>query len=300
MPDLLLELFSEEIPARMQRKAAADLQKMVTDALVEAGLVYEGAKAFATPRRLALTVHGLPARSPDQREETKGPPVNAPEQAIAGFLRKTGLASIDQAKVQTDKKKGDFYVAVVAKPGRPAAEVIAEIVPKVVRGFPWPKSMRWGAASAKPGSLTWVRPLHSILCVFGPETEETEVVDFEIDGIRSGNVTWGHRFMAPAPISVRRFDDYVTKLEAAKVVLDADRRKEIILADARNRALAANLELVEDEALLEEVAGLVEWPVVLMGEFEEAFLDIPPEVIRTTIRNNQKCFVFSAIPNPGS
>jgi glycyl-tRNA synthetase beta chain len=292
MPDLLLELFSEEIPARMQRKAAADLQKMVTDALVEAGLVYEGAKAFATPRRLALTVHGLPARSPDQREEIKGPPVNASEQAIAGFLRKTGLASVDQAKVQTDKKKGDFYVAVVARPGRPAAEVIAEIVPKVVRGFPWPKSMRWGAASARPGSLTWVRPLHSILCVFGPETEETEVVDFEIDGIRSGNVTWGHRFMAPAPITVRRFDDYVTKLETAKVVLDADRRKEIILADAHTRALAANLELVEDEALLEEVAGLVEWPVVLMGEFEEAFLAIPPEVIRTTIRNNQKCFVL--------
>lgn len=292
MPDLLLELFSEEIPARMQRKAAADLQKMVTDALVDAGLVYEGAKAFATPRRLALTVHGLPARSPDQREETNGPPVNAPEQAIAGFLRKTGLASIDQAKVQTNKKKGDFYVAVVAKPGRPAAEVIAEIVPKVVRAFPWPKSMRWGAASAKPGSLTWVRPLHSILCVFGPETEETEVVHFEIDGIRSGNITFGHRFMAPAPISVRRFDDYVTKLEAAKVILDPDRRKEIILADARNRAMAAGLELVEDEALLEEVAGLVEWPVVLMGEFEEAFLDIPPEVIRTTIRNNQKCFVL--------
>jgi glycyl-tRNA synthetase beta chain len=292
MPDLLLELFSEEIPARMQRKASADLQKMVTDALVEAGLVYEGAKAFATPRRLALTVHGLPARSPDQREETKGPPVNAPEQAIAGFLRKTGLASIEQAKVQTDKKKGDFYVAIIAKPGRPAADVIAEIVPKVVRGFPWPKSMRWGAASAKPGSLTWVRPLHSILCVFGPETEETEVVDFEIDGIRSGNVTWGHRFMAPAPISVRRFDDYVTKLEAAKVILDADRRKQTILADARTRALAANLELIEDEALLEEVAGLVEWPVVLMGEFEVAFLDIPPEVIRTTIRNNQKCFVL--------
>ena len=232
MPDLLLELFSEEIPARMQRRAAADLQKLVTDALVEAGLVYEGAKAFATPRRLALTVHGCPPARPTRSEEKKGPRVGAPEQAIAGFLKSAGLTSIDQAKVQADKK-GDFYVAVVEKPGRPAPEVIAEIVPKVVRAFPWPKSMRWGAASAKPGSLVWVRPLHSILCVFGPETADTEVVDFEIDGIRSGNVTYGHRFMAPAPITVRRFDDYMAKLEKAKVVLDADRRKEIILADAQ-------------------------------------------------------------------
>ena len=232
MPDLLLELFSEEIPARMQRRAAADLQKLVTDALVEAGLLYDGAKAFATPRRLALTVHGIPARSPDQKEEKKGPRVGAPEQATAGFLKSAGLSSIDQARVQADKK-GDFYIAVVEKPGRPAPEVIAEIVPKIVRAFPWPKSMRWGAASAKPGSLVWVRPLHSILCVFGPETSDTEIVDFEIDGIRSGNVTYGHRFMAPAPITVRRFDDYMAKLEKAKVVLDADRRKQIILADAK-------------------------------------------------------------------
>jgi glycyl-tRNA synthetase beta chain len=292
MPDLLLELFSEEIPARMQRKAAAELQKLVTDALVAAGLLYEGAKAFATPRRLALTVHGLPNRSPDQKEETKGPPVGAPEQAIAGFLRKTGLASIDQASVQTDKKKGDFYVAIVEKPGRPAIDVIAGIVPAVVKSFPWPKSMRWGAASANPGSLSWVRPLHSILCMFGPETSDTEVVPFEVGGIYSGNLTYGHRFMAPAPIAVRRFDDYMAKLEAAKVVLDADRRKQMVLADARDRALAVGLELIEDEALLEEVAGLVEWPVVHMGSFDEAFLEIPPEVIRTTIRANQKCFVL--------
>jgi glycyl-tRNA synthetase beta chain len=276
----------------MQRKAAADLQKLVTDALVERGLVYEGAKAFATPRRLALTVHGLPPRSPDQREETKGPPVTANEQAIAGFLRKTGLATISAAKIQNDKKKGDFYVAVVEKPGRDAVEVIAEILPPIIRNFPWPKSMRWGAASAKPGALTWVRPLHSIVCLFGPETSDTEVVPFEVDGIRSGNVTYGHRFLAPGPITVRRFDDYMPKLEAARVVLDADRRKQMILADARDRALAVGLELVEDEALLEEVAGLVEWPVVLMGSFDEAFLEIPPEVIRTTIRVNQKCFVL--------
>ncbi|HVY20375.1 MAG TPA: glycine--tRNA ligase subunit beta [Bauldia sp.] len=292
MPDLLLELFSEEIPARMQRKAAADLQKLVTDALVEAGLVYEGAKAFATPRRLALTVHGLPAHSPDQKEETKGPPVGAPDAAIQGFLRKTGLASIDQAKIQNDKKKGDFYVAVVEKHGRAAEDVIADVVPKIVRSFPWPKSMRWGAASAEAGSLTWVRPLHSIVCMFGPETSETAVVDFEVGGIRSGNMTRGHRFLAPAPFAVRRFDDYLSNLEKARVVLDADRRKQMILADARDRALAAGLELVEDEALLEEVAGLVEWPVVLMGTFDAAFLEIPPEVIRTTIRANQKCFVL--------
>ncbi len=292
MPDLLLELFSEEIPARMQRKAAADLQKLVTDALVEAGLTYEGAKAFGTPRRLALTVHGLPAHSPDLKEETKGPPVGAPDAAIQGFLRKTGLASIDLAKIQNDKKKGDFYVAIVEKHGRAAEDVIAEIVPKIVRSFPWPKSMRWGASSAKPGGLTWVRPQHSILCVFGPETSETKIVEFEIDGIRSGNVTRGHRFLAPAPITVRRFDDYLSSLEKARVVLDADRRKQMILADARDRALAAGLTLVEDEALLEEVAGLVEWPVVLMGSFDPAFLKIPPEVIRTTIRANQKCFVL--------
>ena len=291
MPDLLLGLFSEEIPARMQRRAAEDLRKLITDALVEAGLVYEGAKAFATPRRLALTVHGLPARSPDRREEKKGPRVGAPAKAIEGFLKSAGLTSIDQAKVQADKK-GDFYVAVVEQPGRPAPEVIAEIVPKIVRAFPWPKAMRWGPQSAKPGSLTWVRPLQSILCVFGPETEDTEVVPFEIDGIRSGNVTYGHRFMAPGEIVVRRFEDYAAKLEKAKVVLDADRRKEIILADARNAALAANLELVEDEGPLEEVAGLVEWPVVLMGSFDEAFLELPPEVVRATIRNNQKCFVL--------
>jgi glycyl-tRNA synthetase beta chain len=293
MPDLLLELFSEEIPARMQRKAAEDLRKLVTDALVEAGLVYEGAKAFATPRRLALTVHGLPPRSPDRREERKGPRVGAPEKALEGFLKAAGLASIAEAKVQPDKK-GDFYVAVVEKPGRTAEEVIAEIVPAVVRNFPWPKSMRWGAASAQPGSLSWVRPLHSILCVFGPETSDTEVVRFSVGGIDSGDTTRGHRFMAPGEITVRRFDDYAPKLEKARVVLDADRRKEIILADARDRALALGLELVEDEGLLEEVAGLVEWPVVLVGSFDEAFLDIPPEVIRTTIRANQKCFVLRA------
>ncbi|MBZ9995356.1 glycine--tRNA ligase subunit beta [Mesorhizobium sp. BH1-1-4] len=291
MPDLLLELRSEEIPARMQRKAAGDLKKMLTDGLVEAGLTYEAARDYWTPRRLTLDIRGLTARSKDIHEDIKGPSTSAPEQAVQGFLRKAGLSSIAEAHVHSDPKKGDFYVAHMSKPGRAAEEIIAGLVPAIIRDFPWPKSMRWGPASAKPGSLRWVRPLQSILCTFGPETEEPVVVDFEIDGIRSGNVTYGHRFLAPGEITVRRFDDYVSKLEAGKVVLDADRRKEIILADARNLAFANGLDLVEDEGLLEEVSGLVEWPVVLMGEFEEAFLAIPAEVIRLTIRANQKCFV---------
>ncbi|TPN01794.1 glycine--tRNA ligase subunit beta [Mesorhizobium sp. B2-1-3A] len=291
MPDLLLELRSEEIPARMQRKAAGDLKKMLTDGLVEAGLTYEAAREYWTPRRLTLDIRGLTARSKDISEEIKGPSTTAPEPAVQGFLRKAGLSSVAEAHVHSDPKKGDFYVAHISKPGRAAEEIIAELVPGIIRNFPWPKSMRWGPASAKPGSLRWVRPLQSILCTFGPETEEPVVVDFEIDGIRSGNTTYGHRFLAPGEITVRRFDDYVSKLEAAKVVLDADRRKEIILADARNLAFANGLDLVEDDGLLEEVSGLVEWPVVLMGEFEEAFLAIPAEVIRLTIRANQKCFV---------
>ncbi len=291
MPNLLLEFFSEEIPARMQAKAADDLRKMVTDRLVDAGLIYEGAKAFVTPRRLTLSVHGIPAKQPDIREEKKGPRVGAPEQAIAGFLKAAGLSSISEAKVQPDKK-GDFYIAVIERPGMPAINVIADIVPEVVRGFPWPKSMRWGAQSEKPGSLSWVRPLHSVVATFGPETEEPEIVTFSVDGVAAGDETRGHRFMAPAPIKVRHFGDYVTKLEAAKVVLDPARRRDIILADAKNLAFAQGCELVEDEGLLAEVAGLVEWPVVLMGSFDKAFLSIPEEVIHATIRNNQKCFVL--------
>ncbi|HEX3164286.1 MAG TPA: glycine--tRNA ligase subunit beta [Pseudolabrys sp.] len=286
MPDLLIEFLSEEIPARMQTRAAEDLRKMVTDRLVAAGLVYEGARAFATPRRLALSVHGIPARQPDIKDERKGPKVGAPEQAIAGFLKAAGLKSIGEAKVQPDKK-GDFYVAVIEKAGKPAIDVIAEIIPEIVRTFPWPKSMRWGS-----GRLTWVRPLHSILATFGPETEEPEVVPFTVDGIAAGDVTRGHRFMAPAPIKVRRFDDYVTKLAQAKVVLDPARRADTIFADAKNLAFAQGFELVEDDGLLAEVAGLVEWPVTLMGSFDQAFLSIPDEVIRATIRSNQKCFVL--------
>jgi glycyl-tRNA synthetase beta chain len=291
MPDFLLELFSEEIPARMQARAAEDLRKLVTEALVGAGLLYEGAKAFVTPRRLALTVKGVPVRQPDVKEEKKGPRVGAPEGAIQGFLRAAGLKSISEAKVTPDKK-GDFYLAVIEKPGRPAIEVIAEIVPEVVKTFPWPKSMRWGEQSAQPGSLGWVRPLHSIVATFGPETEEPDIVAFAVDGIAAGDETRGHRFMAPQPFKVRRFEDYAAKLEKAKVVLDPERRKEIILADAKNLAFAQGYELLEDAGLLAEVAGLVEWPVVLMGSFDQAFLAMPPEIVRATIRNNQKCFVL--------
>lgn len=290
MPDLLLELFSEEIPARMQAKAADDLRKMVTDKLVAEGLVYEGAKAFVTPRRLALTVHGIPARQPDLKQERKGPKMGAPDAAVQGFLKATGLKSLDEAKIQRDPK-GDFYIALIEKPGRPAIDVIAEIIPLIIRTFPWPKQMRWGERSAKNGALTWVRPLHSIIATFGPETEEPEIVKFDVAGIEAGQTTHGHRFMAPAAIEVRRFDDYVAKLEAAKVVLDPERRKNIILEDAKELAFAQGFELVEDQVLLDEVAGLVEWPVVLMGSFDQEFLLIPGEVIRATIRNNQKCFV---------
>src|SRR5450756_1217794 len=242
MPDLLLEFLSEEIPARMQARAADDLKKMVTDRLVAAGLVYEGAKAFATPRRLALSVHGVLVRQPDIKEQKKGPRVGAPEGAIAGFLKAAGLSLIGEAKVEKDAKKGDFYVAVIEKQGRPAIDVIGEMMPEVVRSFPWPKSMRWGS-----GRLTWVRPLHSIIATFGPETEEPEIVKFSIDGIAAGNETRGHRFMAPAPITVRRFDDYVAKLESAKVVLDPARRADMIHADAKNLGFAQGFELVEDE-----------------------------------------------------
>jgi glycyl-tRNA synthetase beta chain len=293
MPDLLLELFSEEIPARMQAKAADDLRRMVTDKLVAEGLVYEGARAFATPRRLALTVHGIPARQSDLKEERKGPRVGGPEAAIAGFLKATGLASLDEATVQRDPKKGDFYVALIEKPGRATLDVLADMLPVIVRTFPWPKSMRWGERSARPGALQWVRPLHAIVATFGPETEEPDVVKFAIDGIETGQTTYGHRFMAPAAISVRRFDDYEAKLKAAKVVLDPQARKDIILADAKQLAFAQGFELVEDQGLLDEVAGLVEWPVVLMGSFDREFLSIPGEVIRATIRNNQKCFVVN-------
>ncbi len=292
MPDLLLELFSEEIPARMQARAAEELKAKIAGALVDAGLTYEGAIAHVTPRRLCLHIAGLPAKSPDTREEKRGPKLGAPDAAIQGFLKSAGLASIKDARVEGDEKKGQHYVATIARKGRETRALLAEIIPETIRNFAWPKSMRWGVASAETSSLRWVRPLHSILCTLGAETEGPEIIDFEIEGIRSGNMTHGHRFMAPQSITAERFGDYAKKLEAAHVMLDRQRRKDTILHDAKQLAFAQGCELVEDEGLLEEVAGLVEWPLVLMGSFDTTFLQLPGPVIRTTIRNNQKCFVL--------
>ncbi|MBX4336157.1 glycine--tRNA ligase subunit beta [Bartonella raoultii] len=292
MSHLLLELFSEEIPARMQRKAAADLKNCITNQLIKTGLTYKAAREYWTPRRLTLDIRGLSLRSKDFHEERKGPSIKSPQHVIDGFLRSTGLSDISEAQVVHDSKKGDFYIAKIIKKGRDAEEILADILPDVIRNFPWPKSMRWGKDSEKSGALKWIRSLQNILCVFGPEIGETRVIPFTIGSLKSNNLTYGHRFLSNGkPFQVRRFDDYITQLEEHKVILDAERRKNIILADAQNLCFANGLELVEDSALLEEVAGLVEWPVVLMGNFDKSFLDIPPEIIRLTIRVNQKCFV---------
>ncbi|MBL3569259.1 glycine--tRNA ligase subunit beta [Rhodovulum sulfidophilum] len=282
MPDLLIELFSEEIPARMQAGAREALRQRVTDGLVEAGLSYGHARAWSTPRRLVLAIEGLSARSPDLKEERKGPRVDAPEKALEGFLRSTGLTK-DQLEARDDKK-GQVWIAVIDKPGRDAAEIVAEVLEGVIRSFPWPKSMRWGA-----GSLRWVRPLHSILCLLTTEAG-AEVVPLDIDGIRAGDTTRGHRFMAPEPFRVTGFEDYAVKLKRARVMLDQDERAEQIWHDATNAAFAQGLEVVEDKGLLTEVAGLVEWPVVLMGAIGEAFLDLPPEVLQTSMKEHQKFF----------
>jgi glycyl-tRNA synthetase beta chain len=279
MAELLLELFSEEIPARMQARAREDLARLLGNALGEAGLEFNEIKTFATPRRLTTVVEGLPARSPDIREERKGPRVDAPDAAIKGFLKSIGLASADQAE-RRDDKKGAYYVALLERPGHATAEVIAEIMPELVKSFPWPKSMRWGC-----GRLRWVRPLQSIICLL-----DGKVVPFEVHGIRSGKETRGHRFMAHEPFKVRRFKDYEEKLRDAKVILDGDERARIILEGARKAAAKEGLTLLEDEALLAENAGLTEWPVVLLGSFDEEFLSVPPEVLATSMKAHQKCF----------
>ncbi len=282
MADLLIELFSEEIPARMQARAAEDLRRLMTDGLVEAGLTYAGAAAFATPRRLALSVEGLTGESRAVREERKGPKADAPAQAIEGFLRSTGLRR-DQLEEREDKK-GTMLFAVIERPGRPAAEIVAEVLEATIRTFPWPKSMRWGA-----GSLRWVRPLQSILCILSDEGG-AEVVPVSVDGIVAGAVTRGHRFMAPAVFSVANFEDYEAKLKRAFVVLRAEERAQAIWHDATTQAFAGGFDVVEDAGLLAEVAGLVEWPVVLMGRIGAAFLELPPEVLQTSMREHQKFF----------
>ncbi|WP_017998604.1 glycine--tRNA ligase subunit beta [Paracoccus sp. N5] len=282
MPDLLIELFSEEIPARMQARAREDLKKLVTDGLVEAGLTYTSAGAFSTPRRLVLTVEGLTAHSPTTREERKGPRTDAPDAALQGFLRSTGLSK-DQLEARDDKK-GQVWFAVIQKPGRPASEIVAEVLEATIRNFPWPKSMRWGA-----GSLRWVRPLHSIICLLSDESGAT-VVPLEIEGIAAGNTTRGHRFMAPDAFTVSGFDDYAAKLRRAKVMLDPAEREAAIRQEAANLAFARGWEIMPDDGLLTEVAGLVEWPVPLMGAIEDRFLSLPPEVLQTSMKEHQKFF----------
>ena len=282
MPDLLIELFSEEIPARMQDKAAADLQKLVTDGLVDAGLTYASAGVFCTPRRLALSIEGLTSESPNTHEERKGPKVGSPDGAIDGFCRGAGVSRETlEARVTG---KGEVFFAVIQKPGRKAADIIAQVLESAIRNFPWPKSMRWGA-----GALKWVRPLHSILCILTDDSG-TEIVPMSVDGIAAGNSTRGHRFMAPGEFSVSSFEDYEAKLKRAKVVLRSDERANLIWSEASNQAFAAGLELVEDKGLLAEVAGLVEWPIVLMGTIADNFLKLPPEVLTASMKEHQKFF----------
>ncbi len=308
MADLLIELFSEEIPARMQARAGEDLRKRMTDGLVEAGLTYAGAHALTTPRRLTLAIEGLLDHSPTVQAERKGPKADAPLPALKGFIGGCGLppqalsmiengvnnagdsVTVDGVIIELREVKGKLaYFATIEKPGRPAAEIIAEVLEDTIRNFPWPKSMRWGA-----GSLRWVRPLHSILCVLTRE-DGSEVVPLDIDGIKSSDATWGHRFMAPARISVTSFEDYAAKLKRAFVVLDPKEREAAIWQDATNQAFASGLEVVDDKGLLAEVAGLVEWPVVLMGSIDAEFLDLPPEVLQTSMKEHQK---FFSVKNP--
>ncbi|WP_042245378.1 glycine--tRNA ligase subunit beta [Paracoccus sp. PAMC 22219] len=282
MPDLLIELFSEEIPARMQARAREDLKRLVTDGLVQAGLTYASAGAFSTPRRLTLTVEGLTAASPTTHEDRKGPRTDAPDAALEGFLRSTGLTR-DQLQARDDKK-GQVWFATVTKPGRPAADIVAEVLETTIRNFPWPKSMRWGS-----GSLRWVRPLHSILCILSDEAGAS-VVPLTVDGIVAGNTTRGHRFMAPDAFTVSGFDDYAAKLRRARVMLDTEERAAEIRSQADNLAFARGWQIVPDDALLAEVAGLVEWPVPLMGVIEDRFLALPPEVLQTSMKEHQKFF----------
>ena len=286
MADLLIELFSEEIPARMQARARDDLKSLVTNGLVEAGLTYASAGAFSTPRRLVLSVDGLSGESRPVREERKGPRADAPAAALDGFLRSTGLTR-DQLELRDDKK-AQVYFAVIEKPGRAAAVIVAEVLEQVIRSFPWPKSMRWGN-----GTLRWVRPLHSILCLMSDEAGSA-VVPLSVDGIVAGNTTGGHRFLAPARFAVTGFDDYAVKLKRAFVVLDSAEREAAIWQGAQNLAFAAGMDLVPDAALLTEVAGLVEWPVPLMGRIDAAFLHLPPEVLQTSMREHQKFFSVKA------
>jgi len=279
MPDLLLELFSEEIPARMQAGAARDLERLMVGALTDRGFLFEGIKSFAGPRRLILAIAGLPAQQKDVREELKGPKLDAPQAALDGFLKKTGLTK-DELKVESTPK-GDVYIAVIERKGRETPHVLAEIIPEVMGKLPWPKSMRW-----KPGmAVRWVRPLHSILCTF-----DGELVPFSFAGISSGLHTRGHRFLSEGKIDVRRFDDYADKLKKAFVVMEAEERAAIIFDGVKQAAFVHGLEMIPDEGLLAEVSGLAEWPVVYIGAIEDQFMDVPAEILQTSMRTHQKYF----------
>ena len=278
MSEFLLELFSEEIPARMQARAADDLKRLVTGKLKEAGLSFDRAEAFVTPRRLCLHIAGLDREQPDIREERRGPRADAPDRAIEGFLKSAGVTR-DQLDIR-EEKKGTFLYAIIERKGRKTSDVLAEFLPEIIRNFPWPKSQRWGDTS-----LRWVRPLHSILCLF-----EGEVVDFDLDDLRSGRQTRGHRFLAPESFAVSSFADYQVKLKAAYVILDPAERKDLIHAEAMKLAQEAGLSLLEDKGLLDEVAGLAEYPVVLIGEFDRDFLDVPPEALTSAMKKHQKYF----------
>jgi glycyl-tRNA synthetase beta chain len=279
MPDLLLELFSEEIPARMQAGAARDLERLMVGALTARGFLFEGIKAFGGPRRLTLAIAGLPAQQKDVREELKGPKVDAPPAAIEGFLKKTGLTK-DQLKVETTPK-GDVYMALIERKGRETPLVLAEIIPEIMAKLPWPKSMRW-----KPGmTVRWVRPLHSILCTF-----DGELVPFSFAGVSSGTHTHGHRFLSEGRIEAKRFEDYEHKLRAAHVILDAEERAAIIFEGIKQAAFVHGLEMIPDEGLLAEVSGLAEYPVVLIGRIEDQFMDVPAEILQTSMRTHQKYF----------
>ena len=284
MTDFLLELRSEEIPARMQAGARADLEKLFRKEMDAAGVALGSITVWSTPRRLALIAHELPLETAAVREETKGPATSAPEQALEGFLRKTGLTK-DQLEVREIKGKETWF-AVVEKPGRAVKDVLAEAIPAIIRAFPWPKSQRWGAASLSPESLRWVRPLSGIVAILGED-----LVECEIGGIASGYATRGHRFHAPGEITIGGAHDYARKLSACHVIVDHEERQNLIRDEARNAAAVAGLTLVEDEGLVIENAGLTEWPVPLLGRFDEDFLEVPPETIQLTARVNQKYFV---------
>jgi glycyl-tRNA synthetase beta chain len=285
MSELLLELFSEEIPARLQTRAADDLRRLMVDGLKAKGLDVGEARSFATPRRLALVIEGVPKKSPAVSEEKKGPRVGAPEQALAGFLKGAGLKSIDEAPIVKDEKKGDYYVARIDKPGRAAGEIVNEVLRETILGFPWPKTMRFNAKLDNGAELRWIRPLHSIVLLL-----DGKVVPFEIAGVKAGKETRGHRFLGNEPFKVTGFADYEKQLKKHKVVLDSAARAASINEGAHALAKDAHLTLVEDDQLAAENAGLTEWPTVLMGAFDKSFLAVPAECLTTAMKTHQKCF----------